>query len=45
MSNYATFDVWYAILLNDIMDLHISSLFNLVTEGPSCVFDATMRQV
>ena len=30
--------IWCAILLNDIMDLHISSLSTLVTEGPWCVF-------
>ena len=36
---------WWAILLNDTMDLHMSSLGTLVTEGPWCVFYATKCQV
>ena len=34
-----------AILLNDIMNLLMSSLGNLVLEGPRCVFYALRRQV
>ena len=37
--------IWCAVLLNDIMDLHMSSLGTLVPEGPWCVFYATKRQV
>ena len=37
--------IWYAILLNDNMDLQISSLGTLVPKGPWCVFYATRRQV
>ena len=38
--------VLFAILLNDNMDLHMSSLGTLVvSEGPWCVFYATRRQV
>ena len=37
--------VWCAILLNDIMDLHMPSLDTLVTEGAWCMFYATWRQV
>ena len=33
------------ILLNDIMDLHMSSFGTLVPEGPWCVFYATRHQV
>ena len=36
--------IWCAILLNN-MDLHMSSLGTLVTEGPWCVFHATRCQV
>ena len=36
--------IWCAILLNDIMDLHISSLSTFVPEGPWCVFYATRHQ-
>ena len=36
---------WCAILLNDNMDLHMSSLGTLVPEGPWCVFYVTRRQV
>ena len=32
---------WCAILLNDNMDLHMSSLSTLVQEGPWCVFYTT----
>ena len=37
--------IWLAILLNDIMDIHISSLGTFVPEGRWCVFYATRRQV
>ena len=37
--------IWCAILLNDNMELHMSSLGTLVPEGPWCVFYATRRQV
>ena len=37
--------IWCAILLNDVMDLHMSSLSILVPEGHWCVFYATRRQV
>ena len=37
--------IWCAILLNDNMDLHMSSLGTLVPERPWCVFYATRRQV
>ena len=37
--------IWCAVLLNDIMDLHMSSLGTLVPEGPCCVFYATRYQV
>ena len=37
--------IWCAIWLNDIRDLHMSSLVALVPEGPWCVFYATMHQV
>ena len=37
--------IWCAVLLNDNMDLHMSSLGTLVPEGPWCVFYATRRQV
>ena len=37
--------IWVAILLNDIMDIHISSLGTFVPEGRWCVFYATRRQV
>ena len=36
--------IWCASLLNDIMDLHISSLNTIVPEGPWCVFYATRYQ-
>ena len=36
MGDHATFDV-----LNDDMDLHMSSLGTLVPEGPWCVFYVT----
>ena len=35
---------WCTILLNDDMDLYMSSLCTLVPEGPWCVFYATKRQ-
>ena len=38
-------DIWCAILLNDVMDLHMSSLGTLVPEGPWCVFYARRHQV
>ena len=38
--------IWCAVLLNNNMDLYMSSLDNLVPEGPyCCVFYATRRQV
>ena len=37
--------IWCVILLNDNMDLYMSSLGTLVPEGPWCVFHATRRQV
>ena len=37
--------IWCAILVNDNMDLHMSSLGILVLERPWCVFYATRRQV
>ena len=37
--------IWCAILYIDIMDLYMSSLGTLVTEGPCCVFYATRHQV
>ena len=37
--------IWFAILLNDNMDLHMSSLGTMVPEGPWCVFYATRHQV
>ena len=37
--------IWCAILLNDNMDLYMSSLGTLVQEGLWCVFHATRRQV
>ena len=37
--------IWCDILLNDIMDPHISNLGTSVPEGPWCVFYATKRQV
>ena len=42
MGDRALLDV---ILLNDIMNLHMSSLGILVPEGTSCVFHTTTRQV
>ena len=37
--------IWCDILLNDIMDPHISNLGTSVPEGPWCVFYATRPQV
>ena len=37
--------IWCSILLNDVMDLHMSSLSILVPEGHWCMFYATRRQV
>ena len=37
--------IWCAVLLNDNMDLHMSSLGTLLPEGPWCVFYATRCQV
>ena len=37
--------IWSAISINDIMDLHMSSLGTLVWERPWCVPHATRRQV
>ena len=37
--------IWCAILCNDKMDLHMSSLHTLVPKGPWCVFYATRCQV
>ena len=37
--------IWYdIILLNDIINLHVSSLGTLVPRGPYCVFYATRHQ-
>ena len=38
-------DIWCAILLNDNIELHMSTLGSLVPEGPSCVFYAIRHQV
>ena len=37
--------IWCAILLNDNMDLHMSSLGTLVLVGPWCMFYATRLKV
>ena len=37
--------IWCAILCNDKMDLHMSSLHTLVPKGPWCAFYATRCQV
>ena len=37
--------IWCAILLNDNMNLHMSSLGTLIPEGPWCVFYATRHKV
>ena len=37
--------IWYTVLLNDNMDLHMSNLGTLVPEGPWCVFYATRCQL
>ena len=37
--------IWCAILLNDIMDPHMSNLGTSVPEGPWCVFYVTRHQV
>ena len=37
--------IWCAVLLNDNMDLHMSSLGTIVPEGPWCVFYATGHQI
>ena len=37
--------IWCAILLNDNMDLHVSSYGTLVPEGPWCMFYAIRHQV
>ena len=37
--------IWCAILLNDSMDLHMSSYGTIVSEGPWCVFCAIRHQV
>ena len=40
-----SYHIWCAILPNDNMDLHMSSLGTLVPEGPWCMFYATRCQV
>ena len=35
--------IWWAVLLNDDMDLHMLSLGTLLPEGPWCVFYATSK--
>ena len=37
--------IWCAILLNDMMYLHMFSLSTIVPEGPGCVFYAVRHQV
>ena len=37
--------IWYAILLNDDIDLHMLGLVTLLLEGPWCVFYAIRHQV
>ena len=37
--------IWCAILLNDNMDLHKSSLVTWLPKGPWCVFYATKHQI
>ena len=37
--------IWCAILLNDIMDPHMSNLCTSVSEGPWCVFYAIRHQI
>ena len=37
--------IWCAVLLNDNMDLNMSSLGTIVLEGPWCVFYATRHQI
>ena len=37
--------IWYAILLNDDIDLHMLSLVTLLLEGPWCAFYAIRHQV
>ena len=37
--------IWCALLLNDIMNLHMSSHGTLVPKGPWCVLYATRHQV
>ena len=40
-----SYHIWYAILFNGNMDIHMLSLATLVPEGPWCVFYATWCQV
>ena len=40
-----SYHIWCAILLNDIMNLHMLSLGTLVPEGPWCVFYVTRHQM
>ena len=37
--------IWFIILCNDIVDLHMSSLGEIVPEGSCCVFYEVRRQV
>ena len=39
--NWWSWLIWCVILVNDIMDSHMSSLFTLVSQGSCCVFYAT----
>ena len=43
--NWWSHYIWCAILLNDIMDLHMLRLDTLVPERPCCVFHATRHHV
>ena len=43
--NRCSLHIWLAILLNDIVDIHISILGTFVPERRWCVFYATRRQV
>ena len=43
--NGCSLHIWLAILLNDIVDIHISILGTFVPERRWCVFYATRRQV
>ena len=38
LSGWVTMHIWCVVLPNDIMDLQVSTIGNLVPEGPCCVF-------